>query len=345
MKTEPTATGAVPPTGVPAAPAAQAGTTPASPDVSVVIAAYNVQNCIERAVRSALDQAGPSIEVVVVDDGSSDHTVAVLQGITDPRLRVLRLSVNAGPSAARNAAFSAARGEWMAVLDGDDAFAPGRLAALLACAREQDADIVVDNPWVVPEPVGESFAMFAPRDFDALGVIDLPALIWSSLPRANQYPLHCTKPLFRRAFVSRHQLRYDESTKLGEDYLILADALAAGARCVVCPLMGYLYSRRVGSISRSISSRQWDLMLAADKAFLQRHTLGGQAAQAQAGRTAAMLRMRNYERVVEAIKARRFLGAAAMAMRHPASALLLWQPVFNRLSGALAGARQARGHA
>lgn len=351
MKTEPSAAGtstATPPPrhGPAAAATAVASRAPdAKPDVTVVVAAYNVQDCIERAVGSALEQAGVSLEVVVVNDCSSDDTPGVLQGIGDARLRVLRLAANGGPSAARNAAFAAARGGWLAVLDGDDAFAPGRLACLLELGRAQGADIVVDNPLVVPEPAGDVFPMFPRQSFDALGVIDLPALIRSSRPRVNHYPLHCTKPLFRTAFVREHQLRYDESTKLGEDYLILAEALVQGARCVVSPTTGYLYSRRVGSISRSISAREWGLMLDADRAFLQRHALGGEAAAAQGERTQSMLRMRNYQRVVEAIKERRWADSLGTATRHPGAALLLWQPVANRLTGLLDGFRQGRGHA
>lgn len=318
---------------------------PARPDVSVVVAAYNVQAYIERAVRSALDQADVTAEVIVVDDASKDETVRVLRGIDDSRLRVICLPVNAGPSAARNAGFAAARGAWLSVLDGDDAFAPGRLATLLALARAQDADIVIDNPLVVPEPAGPVQPMFPPPWFEALRVVELPALIRSSRPRVRQYPLHCSKPIFRADFIRGHHLRYDESTKLGEDYLILAEALVLGARCVVSPLMGYLYTRRAGSISRRISAREWGLMLDADQAFLQKHALNGDAAAAQRGRTQSMLGMRNYQRVVEAIKERRFLDAIATATRHPGSALQLWQPVWNRLSGLVEGLRRVRSHA
>lgn len=301
------------------------------PDVSVVVAAYNVQAYIERAVRSALDQTGVSLEVIVVDDCSQDQTAAVLASIHDTRLRVLRQPFNAGPSTARNVAMRAARGAWIAVLDGDDAFAPGRLRKLIEAGRSGLADVVVDNPLVVPEPAGEAEPMFPTQEFATLSTLTLPALIRSSKPRAHRYPLHCTKPLFRTAFLRQHGLAYDETTKLGEDYLILAECLMWGATCVANPATDYLYTRRSGSISRAISSREWDTMLAADDALMRRHALAGEAAAAQRGRTLAMRRMRHYEAIVEALKQRRMALALHVACRHPWAALRLWLPFVNRL--------------
>ena len=77
-----------------------------SPDVSVIIAAYNVEPYIERAIRSALDQKGVTVEIVIINDASTDNTLAAASRINDPRIKLVNLEKNQGPGAARNAGFA-----------------------------------------------------------------------------------------------------------------------------------------------------------------------------------------------------------------------------------------------
>ncbi|MEO6002498.1 MAG: glycosyltransferase family A protein [Opitutus sp.] len=93
--------------------------------VSVIIPAYNRETTIRRAVDSVLSQTYLQIEVIVVDDGSTDSTVAALSGY-DARVRVI-CQKNAGPSAARNAGIRASHGAIIAFLDSDDEWLPSKL--------------------------------------------------------------------------------------------------------------------------------------------------------------------------------------------------------------------------
>jgi glycosyltransferase involved in cell wall biosynthesis len=102
--------------------------------VSIVIPAYNAAKFIRAAVDSALAQTHPDREVIVVDDGSSDTTPEILASYGD-RIRVVR-QANQGTAVACNAGVGAARGEWVAFLDADDEWLPGKLARQLAeCSR------------------------------------------------------------------------------------------------------------------------------------------------------------------------------------------------------------------
>ncbi|MCB4825122.1 glycosyltransferase family 2 protein [Roseicella aerolata] len=94
-----------------------------TPVLSIVIPAYNIAPYIGMAVRSALDQTLREVEVIVVDDGSTDETAAEVERIRDPRLRLLR-KANGGLSSARNAGIVAARGRHVGLLDGDDVWTP-----------------------------------------------------------------------------------------------------------------------------------------------------------------------------------------------------------------------------
>jgi len=108
-----------------------------SPAVSVVIPAYNRANVLGRAIDSALAQTRRDIEVVVVDDGSSDDTEAVVEGYDDPRVRYVAHGANRGVSAARNTGVDAARGEYVAFLDSDDEWVARKLERQLAAIESR----------------------------------------------------------------------------------------------------------------------------------------------------------------------------------------------------------------
>jgi glycosyltransferase involved in cell wall biosynthesis len=113
------------------------------PKVSVVIPVYNREASIARAVRSALDQTVRDIEIIVVDDRSSDNTVEVLEQVTDTRIVMLRNEANAGAAAARNRGICAATGRFVAFLDSDDFWDPEKLERQLACFETAAADVHV----------------------------------------------------------------------------------------------------------------------------------------------------------------------------------------------------------
>jgi len=86
-------------------------------------------------------------EVIVVDDGSTDDTGAVVSDSSrrDARVRLVKLPMNQGPGPARNAGFAAATGDWIAILDADDVYLPGRLDYLVEKAEQFNLDFAADN--------------------------------------------------------------------------------------------------------------------------------------------------------------------------------------------------------
>jgi glycosyltransferase involved in cell wall biosynthesis len=109
------------------------------PTVSVVLPVFNRERSIGRAVQSVLRQTMSDLELVVIDDGSADHTSTVVSRYSDPRLKFVKLANNSGTSAARNAGISIARGEYIAFLDSDDEWLPDKLEQQVETIRASSA--------------------------------------------------------------------------------------------------------------------------------------------------------------------------------------------------------------
>jgi hypothetical protein len=117
--------------------------------MSVAMACHNNAEHLAAAIRSALSQQPPPLELVVCDDGSTDDTGGVLDGFGD-RIRVVRHATNRGEGAAKNTAIRTASSDFVVVLDADDEFLPGRLAAIgRAILDNPDADLVTTDARLV----------------------------------------------------------------------------------------------------------------------------------------------------------------------------------------------------
>jgi glycosyltransferase involved in cell wall biosynthesis len=125
------------------------------PRVSVVIPLYNKADSVLAAVGSVLRQSYADFELIVVDDGSTDASVAVVAGMGDRRIRLVA-QANAGPGAARNRGLGEARGEYVAFLDADDEWEPGFLGlALDALDRHPECGAWVSGYAIGPERVSQ----------------------------------------------------------------------------------------------------------------------------------------------------------------------------------------------
>jgi len=110
--------------------------------VSVIIPTYNRAATLPRAIDSALEQTIDDLEVVVVDDGSTDDTESVLAAYEDPRVRPVVHATNQGANVARNTGLEHARGEYVAFLDSDDEWHPEKLERQLAALEDRSSDWV-----------------------------------------------------------------------------------------------------------------------------------------------------------------------------------------------------------
>lgn len=220
--------------------------------VSVIIPVYNGEAFVGEAVRSALSQTERHIEVIVVDDASTDRTVHRLTQLAreDARIRVLCLAHNAGPSAARNAALHLAAGTWIATLDADDQFDPDRLKLLLAAADRHGADMVSDNVLVCPK-YASPYSLISPQQLACPRQLSMVEFVLGNAQAARQLASYgFLQPIIRYDFLQRHQIRYAVESRFGEDFILYMHCLRAGARWWMLPDALYIYAVRPGSLTQ-----------------------------------------------------------------------------------------------
>jgi succinoglycan biosynthesis protein ExoO len=227
-------------------------------DFSVIIPAYNVSGIIGRAILSVAAQTSPPREILVIDDCSTDNTAEVVKALARdiPSISLLSTPANSGPSAARNVGLRGAQGDWIALLDSDDAWKPGRLKRLSEVASATSADFVADN-LVMWDPVAD--AQFKPSYFEVsepqkqITLVDMFSADDNFDFSKASFTL--MKPIFRRKFLAEHKLQYNESMKVGEDFTFYVESLFNGAKLILINEAYYIYSMPSSPSGRSPHSR------------------------------------------------------------------------------------------
>lgn len=198
------------------------------PLVSVVMPAYNAAAYLAEAIQSVLRQSLADLELIVIDDGSTDGTADLMASLADDRLVVIRHETNQGVVAARNTAIDRARGRYIALLDADDIAAPDRLAKQVAMLEGGRAEVCV-AAHVSWNPATGRKKTSHQHQRDA----DIKALL-------SVYCPLCNSTVMATADVLKTH-RYDDKFRYAEDYELWTRLAAAGYRFMACsePLVTY----------------------------------------------------------------------------------------------------------
>jgi len=312
------------------------------PRVSLIVTAKNLERYIDAALWSARRQSLRDIEILVIDDGSTDRTPAIIaeHAAEDDRIRVLE-GPGRGPAAARNAGIWSARGEWIAVLDGDDIMHPKRLEVLLIATVVEDADILADNQILFFEDGSPCSYLLEGEAWQRRRRIELGDYIRANIMFSDGAALGYLKPLFRRAMLGGGGIVYDESLRIGEDYDLVARLLWAGATFAYVPGAFYFYRRHQGSISFRLRTADIASLLAAANRFHAKLFATPDLSAVSQERRDALIRAGQFSRCVDNLKSRAFGAATLDLVLHPSIWPLLADALRDGIGRRLA-ARTAR---
>jgi glycosyltransferase involved in cell wall biosynthesis len=198
-------------------------------DVSVIVPTRNRSSMLATALHCVLEQADVDIEVIIVDDASTDDTCEMIEALDDQRVRLIHLATPQGPNAARNRGAGQALGAWLAFLDDDDIWAPDKLATQLRAAQESGGD------WVYAGSVNVN---------DRLEVIHgipppPPRQVMDELLRYNPIPASASNVVVRReAFEAEYG--FNEHLRACEEWELWIRLSKRGAPAwVASPLVAY----------------------------------------------------------------------------------------------------------
>lgn len=221
---------------------------PSSDDslITVVMAAFNAAATIRESIQSVLDQTHSFLELIVVDDGSTDQTVQIVKELVSSNVGAIRLlkQQHKGPYPARNLAIQASKGRYIAFLDADDTWRPDCLTLLRQALEEHDADIAYCG-WQNVGPAAPGSEPFVPPDYDAEEIV-VAAL------RSCPWPIHAA--LSRRSAIEAVG-GFSERMFTSMDYDLWIRLIAHTRRIVRVPEVMAFYHWRGGQIS-SDRSRQ-----------------------------------------------------------------------------------------
>ncbi|MFN6481640.1 MULTISPECIES: glycosyltransferase family 2 protein [unclassified Nostoc] len=293
-----------------------------NPKVSVVIPAYNTEAYIAKAIESALEQTLTDIEVIVVDDGSSDKTVEIAKSFSDQRLKVIVNQQNLGAAAARNRAFRAAQGEWIAVLDSDDWYAPERLSKLVSLANEMNADMIADDIYLIKDGETSPWSTLIEESgerIDKILQIDIVYFVETDVYGQPGLHLGLSKPLFKREFLVKHGIEYDDEIRMGQDFWLDMKCLIKGARFFIEPKPYYFYRSRPGSLVYQSQLPRLTQYCKATNYFMQQEVVKKNPALMHALSYNLEIYKKNlaYLKVVEPIKQRKWLTAFTEIRKNP----------------------------
>ena len=217
-------------------------------DVAVVVPCYNAEQTLAAAVRSVLDQS-VATDLVVVDDGSNDGTLALARTF-GPDVRILS-GPNQGVSAARNRGIAATKAEWLLFLDADDFLMPGTLGKRLETASTTEAEVIICEWQDVFDDCRGTISGGQCHSIDWFALKRDPELATATHVWATTSAI-----MYRRHVVERIG-GFRRDLPVIQDARFLFDAIYHGARIARSPHIGANYRILPGSLSRRSPAQFW----------------------------------------------------------------------------------------
>lgn len=237
-------------------------------DVSVIVPMYNARKYIVDCVNGLLRQSLDSVEVIIVNDCSSDDSMKLCKKHfgNNERVQLIDQPRNMGPGAARNAGIAVARGEYIAFADSDDAVRPDAYKAMYDAAKETDADVIHVTGALIQtvDDAPDNLGMLTDDKLYRVTLDEgdrpdkLTILSDNVEDRLKEWHLHhihwsIWNKLYRRSFIEDNNLRFGD-TKMAEDQVFCLGCLLKARKYAKLPGEWYLY--RIGGASLTRGQKQ-----------------------------------------------------------------------------------------
>lgn len=206
--------------------------------VSVIIPVYNCENYISKSVESVINQDISEVEIILVDDGSTDNSLKVCESLSSKYRNIKVISQeNKGPGAARNAGLKVATGDYVTFLDGDDLLPKNIFNKVYSILKDSNSDIFIGNilcfndvrTWYLPYMKD----VFLPK-----GIIKSGKFL--EMQEVNESASVCNK-WFKLNLIRRNNIRFNETIRVGEDLLFTQEAFLRSEKIVTKNIDIYKY--------------------------------------------------------------------------------------------------------
>ena len=218
---------------------------------SVIIPAYNIERYIDRCLQSIINQTLKDIEIIVINDGSTDNTEKIIKKhfLKDNRIKLIS-TVNKGVSVARNIGIAKANGKYIYQIDGDDFLEPTGLKKMYEFAESHQADVVITDAY---------------KNYDGK-LTNMPDGVSLTGDFINDYFLRRIMPsvttkLYRTEFIKNHKIKYTENIRIGEDLLFNFDVVTKTKSIVKLDKAFLNYVYRSDSAINSYNKESLDIFI------------------------------------------------------------------------------------
>lgn len=232
--------------------------------ISIIVPAYNVAQYIGRCLDSILAQTYKDLEIIIINDGSKDDTLAVCKAYRekDPRIKVID-QVNQGVSAARNAGLEQATGKYIGFVDPDDWIQDEMYEALYRCITASPYPICMCNYYKDTKKNGSpQLFPFDKKELSHLEVIEeviSPMIGIDDLLPKYTYIMGCVwRCLYERDFIEKHHLRFTKGITIMEDLVFNVEALLLAEGICIEPGIWYHYIQNKSSVLHSYNEKMWE---------------------------------------------------------------------------------------
>lgn len=219
--------------------------------VSIIYPIYNVSNYVQKSLRSILNQSYRNIQLIIVDDGSTDNSLNIVKSImrSNTTEYVILQQENRGQSAARNLGISCANGDYVCFVDSDDVIDTKFIEILVLNAIKSDCDVAYCDFSFV----SEQEALPRPDQY-CVSIISREKVIDKFLYRKE--PIIIPTFIIKRTFLSSNLVRFDENCRFSEDQIFIWDVFLLTERVLHIESKLYFYFQRGGSIMTKFSSEK-----------------------------------------------------------------------------------------